>query len=592
VTEEVIWELGDLYEGPEDPRLKADRDWCLEEANRFAGAYAGEVANLSPEGLYKALSRMEKLEEACRKLVSFAYLSFVTQTADPHMSRLWQSAQELESIVRQKTLFFTLEWTRLEDQQARSLMERRALRPYFHYLERLRVYGPHRLSELEEQALEALSLSSRKAWIDLFDKVIGQARFGEESRPLSRVLADLYHTERERRRKAALDLSTGLEGILPVLAHICNTLTLDKSLRDDLRSYPNWLRDMNLLNEVSDDQVEALIHAVTSRYDLVREYYTLKRKILQISELHDYDRYAPLPGRPHKVYTWKEAAETVLAAFHDFSPEFAQVADLFFERHWIHGAALPGKAGGAFSHPTVPACHPFICLHFTGTHRDVMTLAHELGHGVHQFLCREQGLFNSRVPPALGEIASVFGEMLVFTRLLEMTETAAERLAVLCGKVEEIFSTIFRQIALHRFEAALHTERRTHGELTPDRISDLWISTQREMFGESLLLGNHYRVWWAYIPHFIHFPGYVYAYAFAELTALSLFQQYERDTLAFAVIYLDLLKRGASAGPEEMLKPFGFDLSDPAFFRQGLMIVEDLVREARRSIDDTSSPRG
>jgi oligoendopeptidase F len=592
MTEDAIWDLSDLYEGPEDPKLKADRDWCLEEAIRFAGVYAGKVANLSPDGLHEALSLLEKLEEACQRVVSFAYLSFVTQTTDPHMSRLWQSAQELESTIRGKTLFFTLEWTRLEDPQARSLMEHRALRPYLHYLERLRVYGPHHLSEPEEQALEALSLSSRKAWVDLFDKVIGQARFGEEAHPLSKVLADLHHSERERRRRAALDLSAGLQAILPILAHICNTLTLDKSLRDDLRSCPHWLTDMNLFNEVSDNQVEALVHAVTSRYDLVRDYYALKRKILGTPELLDYDRHAPLPGLPHKDYTWKEAGEMVLSAFRDFSPEFARAAALFFDGKWIHGEALPGKAGGAFSHPTVPGCHPYISLHFTGTHRDVMTLAHELGHGVHQVLCREQGLFNSRVSPALGEIASVFAEMLVFKRLLEKTETASERLAILCGKVEEIFSTTFRQIALHRFEAALHTERRRHGELTPERISDLWSSTQREMFGESLLLGDHYRVWWAYIPHFFRHPGYVHAYAFAELTALSLFQQYERGKLAFVVIYLDLLKRGSSAGPEEMMKPFGIDLSDSGFFRQGLTIMEDLLGEVWRSTDDASSPRG
>ncbi|MBN1105666.1 MAG: M3 family oligoendopeptidase [Deltaproteobacteria bacterium] len=592
MTEDVIWDLGDLYDGPDDPRLKADRDRCLEKADHFAEVYARKGAHPAPEGLHEALSRLEKIEETCRRVVSFAYLSFITQTADPRIGRLWQSAQELESTVRRKTLFFSLEWTGLDDPQARSLMEHEMLRSYRHYLERLRAYRPHHLSEPEEQAMEALSLSSRKAWVDLFDKVIGQAPFGEEARPLSRVLADLYHPERERRRKAALDLSTGLEGILPLVAHICNALLLDKSLRDDLHFYPHWLRDMNLRNEACDDQVEALVHAVTSRYDLVRDYYTLKREILGIPELWDYDRYAPLPGWPHKVYTWKEAGEMVLAAFHDFSPEFAQVADLFFQNHWIHAAPIPGKADGAFSHPTVPSCHPYISLHFTGTRRDVMTLAHELGHGVHQVLCREQGLYNSRVPPALGEIASVFGEMLVFRRLLERAQTAPERLAILCGRVEEIFSTTFRQIALHRFEASLHTERRSHGELTPERICDLWTSTQQEMFGDSLLLGNHYCVWWAYIPHFFHYPGYVHAYAFAELTALSLFEQYERDKLAFVVIYLDLLKRGSSEGPEEMMKPFGIDLSDPAFFRQGLTIVEDLVREAWKSTIDTSSPRG
>lgn len=588
MTENMIWHLGDLYDGPEDPKLQSDGQWCMEESMRFSRSYVGQVAGLSPEEMFKALNLLEGIEETCRKIASFAYLYFVTRTQEPEAGRVWRAAQELESAVHRKTLFFSVEWSQLAEARALSLLDHVAVRPYRHHLERLRAYGPYRLSAPEEQILEALSLTGQKAWVDLFDKVLASTRFGAQGRTLASVLADLYHSVRETRRRAALELSEGIEQVLPVLTHICNTLTLDKSLRDDLRSYPHWLRDMNLHNEASDEQVEALDHAVGSRYDMVHDYYVMKTKILRYSELYDYDRYAPLPGRSSGAFTWEEASDTVLVAFDGFSPELARVASRFFDEKWIHAAAAPGKAGGAFSHPTVPSCHPYICLHFNGTSRDVMTLAHELGHGFHQYLCRSQGLFNSKVPFTLAETASVFGEMLVFESLLQKAGSPDERLGLLCGKIEEIFSTIFRQIALHRFEAALHNQRRIHGELSSKRLSDLWMSTQEEMYGQSLRLEDHYRIWWAYIPHFIRAPGYVYAYAFAELAALSLFRAYQRDPKGFVPLYMDLLRSGSSASPAELMKPFGMDLADPAFFRQGLSIVEEMLQEARRSTDDTS----
>ncbi|MEW6665409.1 MAG: M3 family oligoendopeptidase [Thermodesulfobacteriota bacterium] len=592
MIDDVTWDLSDLYEAPEDPGLAGDREWCLREVDRLASTYAGRVAALSAEELFGALKLQEKVEEVSERIGSFAYLFFVTRCDDPDSGRFWQSAQEFQTRVRQKLLFFELEWSGIAAGEARARMNHEALRPFRHYLETLRQQAPYRLSAPEERVLETLSLTGQKAWITLFDKLLGSVRFGGEGRPLAGVLADLHDPVRQKRREAALEITQGLQPLLPLLAHICSSLTLDKSLRDGLRSYPHWLSPMNLRNELLDEQIQALVGAVTSRYAIVRDYYRLKKKLLGYSELHDYDRYAPLPGRPQGRLSWEEARDLVLGAFREFSPDFAGTADLFFEQRWIHGAVSPGKVGGAFSHPTVPSCHPYISLHFSGTPRDVLTLAHELGHGIHQHLYRQQGLFHGRVPPVMAEIASVFAEMLVFEVLLARAGTPAERLAMLCAKLEEIFTTTFRQIALHRFEAGLHQERRTSGELTPDRISSLWMETQQEMHGDSLHLGDHYRTWWAYIPHFIHAPGYVHAYAFAELTALSLFRQYRRGDSGLVPLYLGLLKRGASASPEELLRPFGLDISESDFFHRGISIVEELLQEAWTCTGDTSSPPG
>jgi oligoendopeptidase F len=582
-ADQVLWDLSDLYRGLDDPRIEAEKRRCIEEADRFAGTYAGRVAHLSPEEMYSALSSLESLEERYERIASFAYLSFVTRTQDPKAGGLWQWAQEFGSLIQCRTLFFELEWSEVPSPE--KFLADENLARYRHHLSKMRAFAPHRLSEPEEKILENLSLSGRKSWVNLFDKLMGRMLLGRERRPLARALADLHHPDRRVRRSAAMEVSAGLKEILPLTGHIHNALSLDKSLRDGMRSYPHWLREMNLRNELTDEEVELLVRSVTARYDIVQKYYTLKSRILGIRRLRDYDRYAPLPGLPLKRFTWDEAREKVTRAYASFSAEAARVVERFFERRWIHAASLPGKPGGAFSHSTVPSCHPFISLHFTGTYRDVMTLAHELGHGIHQYLCREQGLFNTRVPLILAEIASVFGEMLVFEHLLREVKPPEARLSMLCGKVEDLFSTTFRQISMNRFEAAVHQARRTSGELAPEQFSSLWMSTQQEMFGKSLTLGEHYRLWWSYIPHFVHTPGYVYAYTFAELSALSLFQQYRERGSAFVPRYLDLLKSGSRGSPQELLEPLGIAISDPAFYQRGLTIMEDMVREAESTSD-------
>lgn len=579
-VQDVVWHLEDLYDGVEDPRLEEDLAWCKQEAAAFSEAYRGRVATLSPEELLAAIRRFEILQERSRKLLSFSYLFFSTQTQESRASALWQAHLEFASILHRDTLFFELEWNQMPEERVQSTLAHPVLAPYRHYLERILRYRPHILTEPEERVLAEMEPVAGSAWSNLFDKMLGNLKFGIEQRTESEVLGDLYHTSREKRRQAALDLTEGLKGVLPVLGHIFNTVLLHKAITDRMRRFPHWLRSRNLDNEADDEMVEALVDAVASRYDLVQRYYRLKREILGYEELLDYDRYAPIPGTPAVTFQWEEAEKVVLSAFNRFSPDMAEIAGLFFLKGWIHAPVLPGKLSGAFSHPTVPSCHPYVLLNFTGTHRDIMTLAHELGHGVHQFLSRQQGLFSSDTPLTMAETASVFGEMLVFRHLLDQTVQPSEKLALLASKLEDIFATVFRQVSMNRFEDRVHNLRRTDGELDVERISDWWMTTQKDMFGDSVRLLSHYRTWWAYIPHFVHQPGYVYAYAFGELLVLSLFRRYQEMGTSFVPLYLDLLAAGGKAGPARLLEPFQIDLMDPGFWHRGLDLIGEILKEA------------
>ena len=580
-VEDVVWNLNDLYTGPGDPAMEADRQWCEDRALDFS-QYRGKLATLSPEQLLEAVQSLERLNERAQKLLAFAYLFFATQTQEPAASALFQAQKEFYSRLRRDTLFFEIEWSKMDDSRAQALASDPALLPYRHYLVSLRRYTPHLLSEPEEKILAEKEPAGASAWNALFDKVLGQLRFGGRSRTESEVLADLYHPDRQVRKDAAEELTRGLETVLPTLNHIFNTILLDKSIDDRLRSYPNWLSARNLGNEADDAMVEALIEAVSSRCDLVERYYRLKRDLLGFDELFDHDRYAPVPGMPREVFSWDEARDTVLSAYEDFSPRMAAIAREFFDKNWIHAPVLPGKRSGAFAHPVVPSSHPYVLLNFTGRHRDIMTLAHELGHGVHQYLAREQGLLNAETPLTTAESASVFGEMLVFRHILKRMENPVERRALLCSKIEDIFATVFRQVSMNRFENAVHNARRSRGELDNDFISSAWYETQRAMFGGSVRLLDHYRIWWAYIPHFVHSPGYVYAYAFGELLVLALYDQYLQKGSEFVPMYLEFLESGGKASPGELVRPFGIDLAEPGFWLQGIKTIEGLLEEAER----------
>ncbi|MGA2402643.1 MAG: M3 family oligoendopeptidase [Syntrophobacteraceae bacterium] len=579
LAENIVWNLGDLYRSPSDPQIDADTKLLREKVSAFS-SFRGKVAGLGPQDLLQAVRGLEEINELAQKLQAYAYLNFSTRTQDAAASAFLQSRTELYSEIRRDTLFFDLEWIKLRDSQARSVASDPALSKYRYHLSFLRRYKPHLLSEPEERILAEKEPAGASAWGALFDKMLGQLKLGRKKRTESEVLSELHSPEREVRRRAAAELSKGLQPILPCLTHIFNTILLDKSIDDRLRRYPHWLSSRNLSNEADDAMVGAIVDAVSSRYDLVERYYRFKQKLFGYEELFDYDRYAPVSVQAEAKVSWDEAKEIVLTSFADFSPEMAEIASRFFTYGWIHAPVLPGKRSGAFAHPVVPSAHPFVFLNFTGARRDVMTLAHELGHGVHQYLAGRQGLFNSRTPLTTAESASVFGEMVVFRSLLKRAASPAERLGLLCSKIEDSFATVFRQVAMNRFEDAVHNARRTRGELDEDFISSTWIETQTAMFGGSVRLLDHYRTWWSYIPHFVHSPGYVYAYAFGELLVMALYEQYLREGPDFVPGYLEFLQSGGKAEPGELLRPFGVDLADPRFWDRGIGIIEGLVAEA------------
>jgi oligoendopeptidase F len=476
-----------------------------------------------------------------------------------------------------ETVFFELEWNQVGDQQAQALLNSPQIVPYRHYLDALRRYRPHQLTEAEEKILLEKEVVGRNSWTTLFNKVLSELKFGKNNRSEEEVLTDLYHADRDVRQTAATEMTEGLRENNHILTHIFNTLAADKMITDRLRKHSSWVSSMNLHNELQDKTVETLIDSVTSRYDLVNRYYHVKQQLLGVEGLEDFDRYAPLPSLPTKKIDWPSCKETVLSSFAAFSPQMAEIAEMFFSRNWIHAPVGTGKRGGAFAHPCVPEIHPYVLVNYTGNLRDVSTVAHELGHGIHQVLAAGQGHFNSDTPLPLAETASVFAELLVFNSQLEILEDDQERRAFICQKLESIFATVFRQTAMNRFEQLMHEGRRKHGELSSERLSEYWLTTQRAMFGDSVNLREDYAIWWSYIPHFLSTPGYVYSYAFGELLVLALYGLYQKEGETFVEKYLELLSGGGSKSPYEMLKTFNIDLDSPEFWLSGLTVIEDML---------------
>ncbi|WP_245874777.1 M3 family oligoendopeptidase [Desulfobulbus oralis] len=581
-VDSVRWNLRFLYENA-GPALEADMARCREASQALADRYAGRVARLTAAGLLDLVRGLEALEERLGRLESYAYLNFITQTEDAPASALMQQIEALTAELGRQTVFFRVEWNQLPAETAERLLAAPELAVYRHYLTVLRNRAPHQLGLQEEQLLQALAPVGRSAWNTLFDKLMSQLRFGPDQRTEEEVLAGLYRPERPLRQQAALELTRGLQDNLHILTHIFNTLAQEKAIMDRLRRYPHWDSAINLHNELKPETVSTLLDTVTSGYGIVQRYYRMKRELLGLDELFDYDRYAPLPGAEgEKALSWPECRSVVLEAFAAFSPEMAEMADGFFRERRLHAPVLPGKASGAFAHPTVPSARPYVLLNYTGRREDVFTLAHELGHGVHQTLAARQGLYNSDTPLVLAETASVFAEMLVFRAMLKRERSATRRCALVAGKLESIFATVFRQVAMNRFEAAMH-EGRSRGELSAERLSALWLDTQGAMFADSVTLTDNYRLWWAYIPHFLATPGYVYAYAFGELLVLALYARYEQEGWAFVPAYLRLLAAGGSRDPYALLAPFGIDLDDPAFWQGGLELIRALLAEAEEA---------
>jgi oligoendopeptidase F len=585
-AEDILWDLSDLYAGVDDPQIEADIARTNTLADDFATTYRSKVASLDAEGLCAAVSAYEAIVEVANKLGAFAYLIWTTDAANARYGALLQRLTEWEAQLQQKLVFFELEWVNAPDEFAQAMLGDAALAHYRHWLEATRRYQPHRLSEPEEKILAEKSVTGRSAWARFFSELMGNTRYPFDGEELTQaaILAKLHEPDRDVRQRAARAFTEVLRGQLPTLTFIFNTLAADKASDDRLRHYPNWIASRNLENEVSDDVVEALINAVTARYDIVARYYRLKRALLGVDRLYDYDRYAPLPAAEGR-YEWAQAREMVLRAYGQFHPQMAEVAGHFFARSWIDAPPYPGKRSGAYSASVVPSAHPYIFLNYTGNARDVMTLAHELGHGIHQYLSREQGMLQQHTPLTTAEMASTFGEMLVFSDFMAHETDSTVRLAMLAQKIEDCFSTIFRQIAMNRFEHGMHTARREEGELTSERLGAIWMETQRAMFGDSVELTDNYALWWSYIPHFLHTPGYVYAYAFGELLVLALFARYRQEGDSFAPRYLEVLRAGGSDWPEKTLAPLGVDLTDPHFWQEGLGEIEKLVTQAEELVN-------
>jgi oligoendopeptidase F len=583
----VRWDLGDLYAGPDDPRIDADLDASLAAARRFAERWRGRLASQGATELASAVDELEALEAPVARAGSYAGLLFAADTSVPRHGALLQHLQERASEIKNAVVFFQLEWVGLDDAVASRLLADPRLAARRHLLAAMRRYRPHVLSEPEERLLEETANTGSRAFSRLFDELVAGLRFplrrdgqsqelGEEE-----VLALLYHGERDVRQAAADSLTSVLRANARTLGFIFNTLVQDKAGDDRRRRYATPMDARHLANEIESGAADALLEACVARYPLVARYYRLKARLLGLPRLADYDRYAPVGAPPGEI-AFETARHTVLDAYRAFAPEMAEVAGRFFDGRWIDAELRAGKRGGAFSASTLPEVHPYVLLNYTGTSRDVMTLAHELGHGVHQFLARPRGLFEQDAPLTLAETASVFGEMLVFRRLLAAERDPAARLALVCGKLEDAFATVFRQVAMTRFEQALHAARRAEGELPVDRINALWMEANRAMFADSVELRDDYAWWWLYVPHFVHSPFYCYAYAFGELLVLALLRRYDAEGAPFVARYLELLRAGGSDAPPTLLSRVGLDVRDPSFWDGGLAVLEELVAEAER----------
>jgi oligoendopeptidase F len=584
--QEVAWDLSHLLDGAgDDPQAAADALLADAQgrADAFAGRYAGELEALDGPGLVQAMQELAEIEELAGRAGTYAHLWFSIDTGDPARGALLQRVEEKGTAIETALLFFQLEWAQLDDARAEQLLAADGLDFARHHLTTARRYRPHLLSEPEEKILAEKALSGRAAWVRLFEEQTAAIMVELDDQPepvsLEVALARLFAPDRDMRRDTAERVSAALAPGLRTRAYAFNTLLADKATDDRLRSYPHWLAARNLSNEASDESVQALIDAVRNRSELPRRWYRLKAQLLGIDKLADYDRMASVTQEHEKV-PWPEAKRLVLDAYSSFSGELGELVRRFFDERWIDGPVRPGKRGGAFCSYGVPSVHPYVMLNYTYLRRDVLTLAHELGHGVHAALGSRQGVYHMATPLTLAESASVFGETLVFGRLLDAAPTPESRLSLLAESIEGSIATVFRQVAMNRFEHLVHTSRRDEGELSVNRIGTLWTDSQEELLGDAVEVTEGYRSWWSYVPHFIGSPGYVYAYAYGQLLALAVYGRYEEEGEGFVASYLELLAAGGSRSPEELGRIVGVDLADPGFWDKGLDLVERKLDEA------------
>jgi len=576
------WDLNDLYAAPDAPEFKRDMDWLEKACADFAADYEGKLADLDAAGLLDCVLRYERIDTVAGRLMSFAGLRYYQVTTDPERAKFISDTQDRITAFTTPLVFFSLEVNRIDDAALDTLFEQNAeLARYRPIFERLRAMKPHQLSDELERFLHDQSTVGAAAWNRLFDETIAGLEFtvDDEVLNLESTLDFLTDHDRAKREAAARELARVFGANVKLFARVHNTLAKEKEIEDRWRKMPTPQTGRHLANQVEPEVVEALRNAVVAAYPkLSHRYYELKRKWLGLDTLQVWDRNAPLPMEDKTTIDWPRARDMVMTAYGEFDPRMAEIAEPFFTKGWIDAGTKPGKAPGAFAHPTVVDVHPYILLNYLGKPRDVMTLAHELGHGVHQVLAAGQGELLSSTPLTLAETASVFGEMLTFRRLLANARDTDQRRVLLAGKVEDMINTVVRQIAFYDFECKLHDARRL-GELTPDDIDALWMSVQAESLGPAFTFMEGYESFWAYIPHFVHSPFYVYAYAFGDGLVNALYAVYEEGDAGFQEKYFEMLRAGGSKHHKQLLAPFGLDASDPAFWDKGLGMIAGMIDE-------------
>jgi oligoendopeptidase F len=579
------WDLSDLYKAPDAPEVQRDLKAAAKEATRIKAAYQGRLGDLAKDGgkLAGAIKDYEKLSDLAGKLASYSGLYYVLDQTDPVRAKFNGDISEALTKLYTDLIFFELELNQIDDETLEAATKHKELKRFKPWLDDLRKEKPHQLDEKLERLFTEKSQTSRGAWNRLFDETMSALKFevkGEKAPLTLEPTLNFLSSPDEKKRKAASEaLSKVFKANLPLFTLITNTLAKDKEISDRWRNFRDVADSRNLANRVEAPVVDALVSSVRAAYpQLSHRYYAMKAKWLGKKKLASWDRNAPLPDKPERTIGWAEAEKIVLKAYGNFAPEMATIAKQFFDKNWIDAAVKPGKAPGAFSASTVPSVHPYVMMNYLGKPRDVMTLAHELGHGVHQWLARAQGPLLAPTPLTLAETASVFGEMLTFKAILAETKDKREKKAMIAGKVEDMLNTVVRQIAFYTFERKVHEERR-QGELTSDRINAIWLEVQAESLGPAIDLKPGYEVFWTYVPHFIHSPFYVYAYAFGDCLVNSLYGLYAEAHPGFVAKYFDLVKAGGSKHHSELLAPFGLDARDPEFWNKGLKVIEGMIDE-------------
>ncbi|HEY4025614.1 MAG TPA: M3 family oligoendopeptidase [Candidatus Dormibacteraeota bacterium] len=584
-AEDVRWRLDELYSSPDDPKIEQTLAAALDFAREFEQSYKGRIAQLAPADFAGMMDDLGQHYVRSTRPALYAHLLHTLDTRDHAAGRLMMRNREAAAERGRHMVFFGLEVAHLTDEQCARLYADPSAARYRHAVEQERRYRNHQLSEVEERLLTEISPAGTSAWTRLYEELCSAVRVEMDGGevPLATALSMVREADRTVREAASHAITGALRRDARTRAYIFNVVLNDKAISDRLRKYPTWISSRNLGNETSDAAVQALVEAVTGRYDLVARYYQAKRRLLGLDQLFEWDRYAPIDEATRHI-TWPDAREMVRSSYHRFSPRAGRIVDDFFTRSWIDAPVVDGKEGGAYCAFATPNLHPFVMMNFTGQLNDALTLAHELGHGLHDVLAAERNhVFDYHPPLTLAETASVFGETLTFDAVMAEEKDARIRLSLLCHQVEDAFATIFRQVAMNRFEDAVHTARRTEGELSTDQVGRFWQEQMKAMFGDSLTLTPEHEVWWSYVEHFVHVPGYVYAYAFGNLLALSIYQRYrEVGTPAFVDAYLDFLASGGSMAPDEAVRKVGMDITDPGFWDAGLDILGGMVAEVER----------